>query len=499
MRRDLADPELFGNEAGEDEPIDVLSSYFLNKPEFDRFYSSSLPFSVVRSRKGVGKSALLKQTLATRRSAKEPELLIYVKAPDLIALQEFSAESPAALIYGWQQRICSRINLEIGAQLALAVSDDSHTLIEKAELAGFRQRNLISTLVDRLKIKGVVDLERGRPVPSDSTVLLKRVMDKRDTRVWILIDDVDATFLNTDRERIKASTFFSACRDLTHSVTGLNIRASVRSDVWSTLAHYDESLDKCEQYVLDLAWGKTETKRILEKKILSYFTRFYPDDRKYAGLSIDDPKSRVSEIVFAEPFPWGKNALPAYRPIHVLSAGRPRWAAHLCKLAGNLAFDKRLDRITWDCLKYRLREYGQARLADLYKEHRHQYPTMQDAIESFSKGKARFTTRELFTILTERVIKPLGLPQIDGISAVKGSITLANFLYRIGFIAARDETDSAGLDFVRYEERPDLLSTTVNLDDGMVWEIHPSYREALGIRKVDSSAGARTTGRGGKP
>ena len=40
-RRDLIDPELFGNEAGEDEDSEVLSSYFVEKSDFERFFSAN--------------------------------------------------------------------------------------------------------------------------------------------------------------------------------------------------------------------------------------------------------------------------------------------------------------------------------------------------------------------------------------------------------------------------------------------------------------------------
>ncbi len=76
MRRDLADPELFGNEAGEDEDAEILDSYFLRKPEFDRFYSPTRKLGFVRSRKGMGKSALLKHSLYLRRKSHPAELLI---------------------------------------------------------------------------------------------------------------------------------------------------------------------------------------------------------------------------------------------------------------------------------------------------------------------------------------------------------------------------------------------------------------------------------------
>jgi hypothetical protein len=130
-----------------------------------------------------------------------------------------------------------------------------------------------------------------------------------------------------------------------------------------------------------------------------------------------------------------------------------------------------------------MRNYGQARVSDLYKEHRHQCDVIEDIVETFSGGPTRYTTAELLEHLTKRYLKYRGTPKIDGVSAEKGSITVANFLYRIGFIAARDESDQTGLGFVRFEDRPNLLSTTANLDDGLDWEIHPSYRKVLRIVK----------------
>lgn len=98
MRQDLLNPDLFGNDAGEDEKPEVLNSYFLEKPDFDNFFSPDTPLSFVRSRKGMGKSAVLRQALYRRQVQDTGELLIYVKASDLIALQDVDTSSPAALV-----------------------------------------------------------------------------------------------------------------------------------------------------------------------------------------------------------------------------------------------------------------------------------------------------------------------------------------------------------------------------------------------------------------
>lgn len=480
MRRDLADPELFGNEAGEDEDFEVLNSYFLAKEEFTRFFSPARKISFVRSRKGMGKSALLKQTLYEREKIASDDILILIKASDLFAIQDISTTSSAELIYGWQQRICTRINLELGSRLNFGFTDDSMLLIESAEISGFRSRNILSALFDRLKLKDA-NLERTRLTPGSPQALLKRTLEDGKANVWLLIDDIDATFINTESERLKISTFFSACRNLSNTVNGLILRASVRTDVWSILAQYDEALDKCEQYMLDLKWSTEETGRILENKIISFFRRFYPDDSRFQELEPGRDGREIRKIVFREPFQWGNRPLESFRPIHILSAGRPRWAAQLCKLAGHDSLLKKTDKISIGNIYNILREFGQLRVNDIYKEHRHQCARISELIESFAGGQKLFTTKELLDHISERIINLNGLPTIDGISAENGGLTVAHFLFRIGFITARDENDPTGLAFVRFEERPGLLMSKANLDDKLSWEIHPSYRSILRI------------------
>ncbi len=346
MRRELADPELFGNEAGEDEDAEILASYFLDKPDFDYFYSDKKKLGFVRSRKGMGKSALLTYTQYRVAISDEPAMLIYVKASDLYSLQSTSTASPSDMIYGWQQKICTRINIEIGSTLKAGFDDDSILLIESAEVAGFRKRNIVSALVDRLGLKGFgIGAERNRLISPDSQAVLERIQSKKDVQVWMFIDDIDATFINTEQERLMVSTFFSACRNLVNSVDGLSIRASVRADVWSMVAQYDEALDKCEQYMLDLSWSTEETGKILERKVLSYFKRYYPDDSRFSSLDINTDRHKIRHLVFKEPYQWANRPLESFRPIHILSAGRPRWAAQLCKLAGKDALAKRSDHI----------------------------------------------------------------------------------------------------------------------------------------------------------
>lgn len=469
MMKDLVDPGLFGNEAGEDETPDILNSYFLEKPDFDRFYSSNERFMVVRSRKGMGKSALLRQTMYKRRAANNAALVFYVKGADLAAHCSPGEHSPGAFVNAWQQRICTQLAIEIASVVRPAAGNNLMPLVDAGDIASFRGKNIVSCLLERLvgKVEGAAPpLSAGHG--ADNAI------------VWLLVDDLDATFMNVDEQRLAASTFFSACRNLCSSVSGLNVRASVRTDVWTILAQSDESLDKCEQYILDLRWSTVETGQILERKIISFFRRQYPTNRRYISLKPKTDSASIFKLVFAEPFLWNNRPVEAFRPIHILSAGRPRWAAQLCKMAGRNAATQRRDLIRLGDITSQLREYGQARVDDIYKEHRHQCAKLETVIEGFAGGPKRYSTRDLLNRIANYIIGEVGVVDVDGVKA--GAIEIAHFLYRVGFICARDEADeSATLGFVRFEDRPNLLRVRANLDDGLGWEIHPSYRSVLRI------------------
>jgi hypothetical protein len=330
LNRDLADPELFGNEAGEDEDAAVLDSYFIRKPEFETFYNPRTKIGFVRSRKGMGKSALLTHTHYQRQLVDEGDLLIFIKASELLALQTVDGGSPAEMINGWQQRICTRINLALGTTLNLAFTEDSTLRIESAELSAFRGRNIISALMERLNARGLApDIQAKSSGVGASQKTLARILAGKEVNVWLLVDDVDATFINTESERLRTSTFFSACRNLVSLVSGLHIRASVRLDVWSILAHHDEALDKCEQYMLDLAWSTDETGRILENKIISYLLRYNPTDTRFISWKETANRDAIRRYIFKEPFHWSNRPLQSFRPIHILSAGRPLGCAAL--------------------------------------------------------------------------------------------------------------------------------------------------------------------------
>lgn len=211
QRSEFLDPTLFGNDAGEDEDIQRLNEYYLSKPEHALFFESNTRLQFVRARKGIGKSALLCYAAYKIQGQNSGDIIINIKASDLIALYKSSPKNALEYINCWQQRICTRINIEIGKKINFAFTDDSMALVESAELTGFKGKNIISALLCRMKMSSdTLNITKTNVGIKDNYNFLKRQTEKN-YKVWLFIDDIDATFIDTPENRLLVSTFFSAC------------------------------------------------------------------------------------------------------------------------------------------------------------------------------------------------------------------------------------------------------------------------------------------------
>lgn len=138
---DLKDRKLFGNEAGEDEDIDVLNSYYVDHEDFSEFYDEDVRLSIVSARKGMGKSALLSRLqnkLGSEDDYTSP-IIIRAKGNDLLGLGDFVGKDQAYLENYWKQIICKKIILEIGNKIGFALSSDEISIVEIAELEGIKK------------------------------------------------------------------------------------------------------------------------------------------------------------------------------------------------------------------------------------------------------------------------------------------------------------------------------------------------------------------------
>ncbi len=220
---------------------------------------------------------------------------------------------------------------------------------------------------------------------------------------------------------------------------------------------------------------------MLKKKILYYFGKKYPGEVKHLTYNLEKNEEAIFNLVFKNPFSFGNGKIPASEKIYILSSGRPRWAIQLNKLAGKYAAQKDSDVISLDDIDSALDTFGKTRLEDLYKEFSRQCPQISQIIESFIGSRKMFSTYELLQQITNRITNRMGQVEINGIQGNGDSISIAHFLYKIGFILGRNGKTDENLPFVEYAHRPDLLKSETNLSNGLDWEIHPAFHKALHI------------------
>jgi hypothetical protein len=474
----------FGDETGDMVDPEELSSYFVEQESFATMLNPKKRFAIATAKKGIGKSALL-QWISYRAAHERPDaLVIRCRGSDLTRAQ-FGLTSPLVTpndyIRDWMVRICALANRRLAADLGIALSDDRMTLVESAEIEGFKARNLVGALTARFKKL----LGRLTPEPTkaqNDVELLKRANSRQ---LWILVDDMDATFQNTSEECLSIATFISACRYLTQDVKDVIFRISLRSNVWSVIRRFDESLDKVDQYVSEITWQESDFRRILYRRIRSQIDELGLQHPVTTGVAANQEalENKYLELVFVPRSDWGYEKKPTYRVIYTVSYQRPRWGIQLCKLCQKEALprDALISRGHIDAV---WGDYGTKRIADLVAEHKHQCKQIEELVNAFRGAERLMKRDELIAWIKSHITNHL-VATIDG-RQTRSPVEIAHFLYQIGFIVARSD-EPQGYEHYSFEMMPDFLTSRTNDDFGMSWEIHPCYREALDIVKMNKA------------
>lgn len=476
----------FGNEAGDDISPVELAQYFVEQPIAKDFLDHQTKLLLATGKKGIGKSALTQWAAYKLPKIRKDVLVVNCRGAELSGLKTSAAklEEPNDFIKDWMSRICTLVNREFAKNIGLALADDTITLVEAAEVEGYKQRNLVRSLAVRFQnLLPKINSEPQRI--ANEIELLRRV---RSRPVWVLVDDLDATFQNSDRERVALSTFFTACRYLCRDLESFNVRVTMRTDVWPVIRRHDEALDKMDQYVRELRWSEEEYRRLLARRVSYELKRLKSPYKK--------PPEHVHELdrdldliskVFVPQVAWGGEGrkVQTHKVVYTLSYGRPRWAIQLCKLAQKDAIAKREDLISKDNIDNVWGMYGAKRISDIVAEHKHQAPQVEELINSFRGAPRIFSRDELLLWINNRILNHLN-PFVDG-RKVTSNRDVAHFLYRVGFLQARSQEAAGSYEHYDFDVMPDFLTSRTNDDFSVLWEIHPSYRESLDIEKLNRS------------
>lgn len=478
---DFSDKHLFGNEAAEDEIEDIFSSYAIKRPEVSDFLDPSASLAVIRAYKGEGKSALLRLVnLELRKRTTTP---VIIRIPASSISPELDSADFDRWVRAWKLNMLRLAANEIGASIALAFSDDAISLVETAELNGYKQRSFVSSVVDRLKTSAV-PLERTKQGAVNPEQTLKR-WSETGSEVWMLIDDLDNNFENTAAQRAKVASAFSACRQIANLIPEFRFRLTVRPNVWATIKQHHETLSHVEQYVKSLSWSLDDYYEVIAKRVEAHLVRTGAWNRvkKTLSMSLDKRNRQLIALAFDDPMPWGDQMRPPTTILHTLSRRRPRWMVELCKHAAAGAVAARREHINKDDITGVLPAFGNRRVQDTVAEFRAQCPEIEELLTAFVGEPEWFATSDLMTALNNRVLQAVH-PKIAGVIGQASAMEVAHFLFQIGFLTARRDLPGGKYEHLSYADNPALLNARNNADQGFSWEIHPVFRDALKLKNV---------------
>src|SRR5690606_15447570 len=228
---------------------------------------------------------------------------------------------------------------------------------------------------------------------------------------------------------------------------------------------------------------------ILAQRIESYLKRTnqWPDVVESLPDELEARKGQLLKLVFENPVYWGGNnsKRDIYIPLHTLSRHRPRWMIELCKAAAIGADEDRSSIISLDNVIKKLGSFGQNRIDDMVVEFQPQCEKIRQLVVAFAGQNERYTTDQLLSLIRNRILEGVN-PKIVGVLGSPSPREVAHFLFQIGFLSARHDNIDGTYAHYSFSEKPELLITENNIDQGMSWEIHPVFRQTLDLKDVES-------------
>ncbi len=463
--------KLFGTDTAEDEDPARLKEYFFRNKSYQNI-RSSLPLRILVGHKGIGKSALLR--MAHLEDQEEGVLSLWIQPNDLI-LTNSTKKTFLEKISGYKRLITRAIyhkSLE-----SLGIKSESEVKITLQNAA----KQIISALIERVLSASGADADA-------QTNNLRKVFTKsREIRIYI--DDIDRGWKATEDDINNISALVNAARDLTNEDQRLKIRIGLRSDAYYLYRTSDESTDKVESNVVRLSWTRHDVISVMALRVASFFGKVFDA----SALESLDQKELAKEIhpVIEERFSVGKGHW-AGAPIHIvllsLNRNRPRDLIKLLTAAARIAFQRDNVKILSSDLESVFADYSHGRITDLTLEFKSELPQIEKLLYNMKPSGKRQSEKDKRWLYSndELINKIRNIKQSHQFSFRNGKPAteraLAEFLYKIDFIIARDEDERGSPRWTHFDQNRMLQSQFV--DFGYKWEVHPAYRWALQPKSV---------------
>ncbi len=461
---------LFGFEDAESEPIERLREYFFKKDTFNRVVSE-LPVRILVGHKGTGKSALFKVAIAEEKEKGNLPILI---KPDDIAELGKSDENFLLRIRQWKYGLTKIIGAKVFNELGLR--DDG--VINKLTQFGVKIISFISETA--IAFKENIDLD---PIQ-------QRTLENflRSRKIIVYLDDLDRGWEGRKDDINRISALLNAIRDMANDNPGLLFKVSLRSDVYYLVRTSDESTDKIEGSVVWYKWTNYEILVLLIKRILTYFGEAADEDilmktpQKHLVYNLE----KVFEPKFYGKGKWEEVAI--HRILMSLTRKRPRDLVKLCSLAAQQAFASSSNLIRSAHFQAIFEEYSQGRIQDTINEYKTELPQIEKLIFGMKPSrKERYASDGYIYTTSELQNKINKIKEQNNFTFTNGrpanAKDLSQFLYKINFLTARKILEDGTIDRKYFEENRYISSVFV--DFGYDWEVHPAFRWALQPDNID--------------
>ncbi len=465
---------VFGHEAAEDDDINRLKEFYFKNATYSRLRANH-PLRLLIGHKGIGKSAML--AVAAQEDMSRHQLVVSLR-PDDISDVDIDAVGINAQIRVWKEGLLRIIGGKIFESFSIGrlFNADQHVSTWMAIAKDFGKT--ISNLLSAHNVS----------IDESKKAVLNEFINNNEIRVYI--DDLDRGWSATPASVTRMSALLNAVRDVSREFKNVHFVISLRSDVFYLVRTSDESTDKLESACIWFSWTNHEILAMLIKRIKTYFGRPCPTDEALIRMDQKDLAIDLGCIMATRFKGYGAwENIPTHRMLMTLIRRRPRDLVKLCTLAARHAYENGRMIIDADDFDAIFSRYSQDRLQDTVNEYKSELVNIQELLENMKPSQRQ--RRRSSGLNSPRKFIYTGADMLSKINSVcqghrfrfYGKRTdadakeLLNFMYKIGFVTARKQTDAGKITRHFFEEQNYVSSR--HADYGYSWEIHPAYRWAL--------------------
>jgi hypothetical protein len=475
--------KLFGSEMAQEDPN--FLEYALPRNDYlGPLSDEETKIIIINAARGSGKSGLL--ISLTEELAKKNNVVILKKDYRDINLPIGDVSVNGAVNY-WKNTLLSYIVSHIGKNKGWAFFDDDIFAVELSENLGIKKRNLLSTILSRLKFKNS-PIEKCDFDSNLSLEQLSRIVGSSNNNYWFMLDEMDDIYDNGDNINLLIG-LLQASAYLSNKLNNVWIRITIRPHILTGLRVTNGTIQKLNEYELTIAWNKEQLIELISRRLDFY--QMKKSHESQMPLILDSPDNNKNERVklistyfedFDMTFTKGKTS--NYRAFGTLCFYRPRWLIEFCKEVRKITSEGKRSNLYH--YKRAFVPFGNRRIQFITGEFNKTIPYVESAMNALiSVGSTGFGKSKKFrSVIINKIIKTNIVPaEPDEYHRV--ALEIAKNLYKIEFIRGKSRIAGAGgyHRFYYYIDRPDLLSSWQQ-DNEILWEIHPTFQRAFNL--IDS-------------